>query len=29
VKYENPKTANLKRTVKSGSNTFDFELTDE
>jgi hypothetical protein len=28
-KYENPATANLKRTVKSGSNTFDFELTDD
>jgi len=27
-KYENPKTSNLKRTVKSGSNTFNFELTD-
>jgi len=28
-KYENPATSTLKRTVKSGSNTFDFELTDE
>ena len=28
TKYENPKTSGLKRTVKSGSNTFDFELTD-
>jgi hypothetical protein len=28
AKYENPKTSGLKRTVKSGSNTFDFELTD-
>jgi len=27
-KYENPKTSGLKRTVKSGSNTFDLELTD-
>jgi hypothetical protein len=27
-KYENPKTSGLKRTVKSGSNTFNFELTD-
>lgn len=27
-KYENPDTSDLKRTVKSGSNTFDFELTD-
>lgn len=27
-KYENPKTSNTKRTVKSGSNTFDLELTD-
>jgi len=27
-KYENPKTSGLKRTVKSGSNTFDFPLTD-
>jgi hypothetical protein len=27
-KYEDPKTSTLKRTVKSGSNTFDFELTD-
>ena len=27
-KYEDPKTSGLKRTVKSGSNTFDFELTD-
>ena len=27
-KYEDPKTSNLKRTVKSGSNTFDLELTD-
>lgn len=27
-KYENPKTSGLKRTVKSGSNKFDFELTD-
>ena len=27
-KYENPKTSGLRKTVKSGSNTFDFELTD-
>lgn len=27
-KYENPQTSELKRTVQSGSNTFDFELTD-
>jgi hypothetical protein len=27
-KYENPKTSALKRTVKSGSNTFDLELAD-
>jgi hypothetical protein len=27
-KYENPKTSGLKKTVKSGSNTFNFELTD-
>ena len=27
-KYENPKTSGLKRTVKSGSNSFDLELTD-
>lgn len=28
-KYENPKTSGLKRTVTSGSNNFNFELTDE
>jgi hypothetical protein len=28
AKYENPKTSELKRTVKSGSNQFDFELTE-
>jgi len=28
TKYENPKTSGLKRTVKSGSNKFDLELTD-
>jgi hypothetical protein len=27
-KYENPKTSELKRTVKGGSNEFNFELTD-
>ena len=27
-KYENPKTSALKKTVKSGSNKFDLELTD-
>jgi hypothetical protein len=27
-KYEDPKTSGLKRTVKSGPNTFDFPLTD-
>jgi hypothetical protein len=27
-KYEDPKTSGLKRTVKSGSNTVNFELTD-
>jgi hypothetical protein len=27
-KYENPKNSGLKRTVKSGSNKVDFELTD-
>jgi hypothetical protein len=27
-KYENPKTSGLKRTVKSGSNSIDLELTD-
>jgi hypothetical protein len=27
-KYENPKTSGLRRTVKSGSNTFNLELTD-
>jgi hypothetical protein len=27
-KYENPKTSGLRQTVKSGSNTFDFPLTD-
>jgi hypothetical protein len=27
-KYEDPKKSGLRRTVKSGSNTFDFELTD-
>lgn len=27
-KYEDPKKSGLKRTVKPGSNTFDFELTD-
>jgi len=28
MKYEDPKTSDLKRTVKSGSNEFNFELTD-
>jgi hypothetical protein len=28
TKYENPKTSGLQRTVKNGSNTFDFDLTD-
>ncbi|HZW33526.1 MAG TPA: hypothetical protein VFF52_22595 [Isosphaeraceae bacterium] len=28
TKYEDPKTSGLRKTVKSGSNTFDFELTD-
>src|SRR5262249_19637586 len=28
AKYEDPKTSGLRKTVKSGSNTFDFELTD-
>lgn len=28
AKYENPKTSGLKKTVKSGSNTFNIELTD-
>ena len=28
TKYESPKTSGLKRTVKSGSNTMNFELTD-
>jgi hypothetical protein len=28
TKYESPKTSGLKREVKSGANTFDFELTD-
>lgn len=28
AKYEDPKTSGLKRTVKSGSNTYDFPLTD-
>lgn len=27
-KYENPKTSGLKKTVQSGSNKFDFDLTD-
>jgi hypothetical protein len=27
-KYENPKTSGLKATVKSGSNEFNFDLTD-
>ena len=28
AKYENPKTSDLKETVKSGSNTFNFDLKD-
>ncbi len=28
TKYESPKTSGLKRTVKTGSNTMNFELTD-
>jgi hypothetical protein len=28
TKYESPKTSGLKKQVKSGTNTFDFELTD-
>lgn len=29
VKYEKPETSGLKATVKSGSNRFDFDLTDD